>query len=800
MSKCRWIMLAASFALLVVSVGLLGCEGGATASRSDAEAPASAPLPVGAYSTDAVTPGDQAPNRGSVLYSRQPDLATMRGMRAEANSLALADAPEFDFQSVLQSGSGGGLAQYRFTSGALRGVPAAPMGGIDVRTGAVAREDDVVPLPDSVACAPTDELWIIVQPEFASGPKAGEDVPGTGALMTQLAPDAEPVPVPLEHTSVTGSVTGFVANMQVKQRFHNPYESKIEAMYVFPLPQNAGVNGFVMTIGDRQIRGIIRKRAEAEQIYTAARAQGHVASLLTQERANIFTQRVANIEPGKRIDVDITYFNTLSYSDGWYEFVFPMVVGPRFNPSSVGSDGIGHVPLGAGGASGQKTEVPYLAPNQRSGHDISLELAIEAGVAIEEVRSGSHQIELREDSGSQVLVRLSQEDSIPNRDFVLRYRVAGEWIKPGMIVQPDADGQGGHIALLLTPPASLDEIPRSPMELVFVLDCSGSMNGVPLDQAKAAVGRALDRLRPQDSFQIIRFSNNSSQLGNQPIQATEANVARGKRYLAGLSSGGGTMMIEGIRAALEFQHDPERLRFVAFLTDGYIGNESEILGAVTDKLGDSRIFSFGVGSSPNRMLMDRMARVGRGAVAYVAHNQPAEPVMDLFLDRVEHAALTNISLSFGALNVTEVYPRRMPDLFVGRPVVAIARYQGVFDESAVSGVTIRGRAGGAPTEIPVTAAVGLEDAGVTGLDVVWARLKIRDLVSQSVTANDASEQRELGEMVESVALHHGLLSAFTAFVAVDSSRITDGDHGTTVAVPVPVPEGVRYETTIGAGG
>ncbi len=673
------------------------------------------------------------------------------------------------------------------------------MSGLNEVEGAHATATSELTLASS---SPTDELWIIVQPETASAPKSGEDIPGSGAFMTRLTPDGEPVPVPLEHTSVTGSVAGFVASVNVKQRFHNPYESKIEAMYVFPLPQNAGVSGFVMTIGDRQIRGIVRKRAEAEQIYAAAKSQGHVASLLTQERANICTQRVANIEPGKRIDVDITYYNTLSYMDGWFEFVFPMVVGPRFNPPvlAAAGGGIGAVARGAPGSSRQGTEIQYLAPNERSGHDISLELVIEAGVEIEGVSSGSHRIEVLEESGSSVRVRLAKDDSIPNRDFVLRYRVAGEQIKPGLIVQADADGQGGHIAMLLTPPSGLSDIPRSPLELVFVLDCSGSMNGTPLNQAKAAIERALERLRPQDSFQIIQFSNNASALGNRPLQATEGNIARGKRYLAGLKSGGGTMMIEGIRAALDFPHDPERLRFVAFLTDGYIGNETQILGAMNELLGESRVFSFGVGSAPNRMLMDRMARVGRGVAAYVPLNQPAAPVMDLFLDRVEHAAMTDITLDFAGLNVTEVYPRRLPDLFVGRPVVAIARYEGRAVSSELAKVTVRGRTGGVATEMLVTGAVGLDDASISGLDTVWARLKIRDLVAQSIAAHGDSQRRELGEMVESVALNHGLMSAFTAFVAVDSSRVTEGEHGTTVGVPVPVPEGVRYDTTVNSSG
>ncbi len=772
MSRARWIVFALAVSTLALTLALVGCENGTRSAQ---------------------TVHDASPTPGTVTET-------------------FADAPEFDLGSVLRSEQSPGPAgrgrsdwpAISFRRGASSGAASAgqrsntPMMLASVASTDLSRDTRELTFPDA---SPTDELWIICEPETARA-QSGDDLPGTGALMTRLAGQTEPVPVPLEHTDVTGSIAGFVASVNVKQKFHNPYDEKIEALYVFPLPQNAAVNGFVMTIGERQIRGIIRKRAEAEQLYAAARARGHVASLLTQERANIFTQKVANIEPGKRIDVDITYFNTLGYSDGWYEFVFPMVVGPRFNPPWLAGQGggIGTATRGAPGASGQAVEVQYLAPNERSGHDISLELAIEAGVEIEDVRSTSHRFKMLEESGSRVRVQLAGDDTIPNKDFVLRYRVAGDAVKPGLLVQPDEDGAGGHFAMTLTPPADLSGLPQGPLELVFVLDCSGSMNGRPIEQAKAAVSRALDRLRPTDSFQIIRFSNNASALGRAPLDATPENIAKGRKYLSGLHGGGGTMMIEGIKAALDFPHDPERLRFVAFLTDGFIGNDDQILHEMGARLGDSRVFSFGVGSAPNRYLMDRMARVGRGAAAYVGLNHDAGPVMDLFLDRVERAALTDIALDFGDLNVAEVYPRRVPDLFVGRPVVVLGRYEGRADERDWSGVRVNGRAGGEARGFAVGEPADVGALAGGSLGTVWARMKIADIVAASVASGADARREELALEVERVALAHGLMSAFTAFVAVDSSRVTEGGHGTTVAVPVPVPEGVRYETTVGSGG
>ncbi|MEZ6243446.1 MAG: VIT domain-containing protein [Phycisphaerales bacterium] len=761
MSKTRWILVAALTPLLVLALALAGCEmDSRTSNRNDGSSPQ--PTPAYAYSV---------------------------------STLDYIEAPEFDTQSVLAAQSNAGIPPAPFSSraGLQSGVTA-------IAGGQLVTEEPERALTYPKA-SPTDEMWIICQPETAAAPNK-DDIPGSGALMTRLQGQTDPVPVPLEHTEVSGSIAGFVAGVNVKQQFHNPFNEKIEAVYVFPLPQNSAVNAFVMTIGDRHIRGIIRKRAEAEQLYKDARAQGYVASLLTQERPNIFTQRVANIEPGKRIDVDITYFNTLSYSDGWYEFVFPMVVGPRFNPpwQAANGEGIGHAVRGQPGSTGQQVEVQYLAPNERSGHDIALNLAIEAGVKIDKVESRSHRFELKKDGATRVHVRLADDDSIPNKDFVLRYRVAGSAVKPGLLVQPDADGSGGTFAMMLTPPADLSGLPQGPLELVFVLDCSGSMQGRPLEQAKAAIVQALGRLRPEDSFQIIRFSNDASSLGAAPLDASPENLKKGKRYLAGLSANGGTYMDRGIRAALEFPHDPERLRFVAFLTDGYIGNEAQILREIDQRLGDSRIFSFGVGSSPNRYLMESMAKVGRGAVAYVGLEHEAEPVMDLFLDRVERAALTDIDLDFAGVKVGEVYPPRIPDLFVGRPVVAIGRYEGSPSDHDWSKVRVRGRAGGADRNFAVGSPADIDAIGNDTLSVVWARMKIADIAGREALAPNDSERSELGGMVEQIALEHGLMSAYTAFVAVDSSRVTEGEHGTTIGVPVPVPEGVRYDTTVGAAG
>ncbi len=632
---------------------------------------------------------------------------------------------------------------------------------------------------------PSEEIWVIARYDAETPASQQDDEAGTGALVGYLPvqPDEAEirVPMPLTHTSVTANIDGYVSSVNVRQTFENPFNEKIEAVYMFPLPEKSAVSEFLMIIGDRRIRGILREKEEAEEIYAEARRQGYQASLLVQHRPNVFEQRVANIEPGNAIDVDIRYFHTLAYQDGWYSFVFPTVVGPRFNPpgSSDPIEAVGR------GQPTPDTAVTYLRPNERSGHDISISVDLDAGVEIEDLRS-THQIVTSATRPDSVQVSLASQASIPNRDFILEFRVAGEQIRSNVLTHRDPQSGEGYFTMMLYPPQVPDNLPRRAMEMVFVLDCSGSMSGQPLDQAKDAVAAALSHLQPQDTFQIIRFSENASRLGTRPLRATPANLATARRYLASLNSTGGTMMIEGIKAALDFPDDPARLRFVSFMTDGYIGNEREILGAVHERIGSSRIFSFGVGSSVNRYLLERMAQEGRGAVAWLGPQDSGSDIMSSFFARISQPAMTDLSIDWGGMRVSDVYPSRLPDLFVGRPIVLTGRFDG-----PLSTITVTGLAGGETEQYVVRPSA--EDTN-PNLGKIWARLRIADLSNRQNWQQDP--YGELETAILQTALQHQLVSDYTAFVAVDASHVTAGDHGTTVEQAVPVPDGVRYETTV----
>lgn len=623
-----------------------------------------------------------------------------------------------------------------------------------------------------------EELWIVADASRDGATSAGE---GPQRLETRLLGHTETVPLPLTHTDVRADVSGTIASVSVTQRYENPYTQKIEAVYVFPLPENAAVKEFVMRIGARRIRSIVRKREDAQRLYGEAKRQGYVAALLTEERPNVFRQAIANIEPKQGIDIDITYFQTVRYDAGEFEWVFPMVVGPRYEPPGRHA-GDGAV-LGAKPFSRATAEIPYLRAGERSGYDVNVRVDLDAGAAIDQVTSPSHAVDVKVEGPNRRLVTLRHTDSMANQDFRLRYRLAGSDVKPALVTHSDA--RGDFFSLMLVPPASMDALPRVPLELVFVIDCSGSMDGAPLAIAKGAVERALGRLDPNDTFQIIQFSQSASSLGPVPIAATPENVARGRTYLKELGSEGGTMMIEGVRAALDFPHDPARMRIVSFMTDGFIGNEAQILAEVHRRIGQSRIFSFGIGSSTNRYLLEQLAAAGRGAAAFVGVNETAARAVDGFYEAAAHPALTDVEIDWGGTAVEDVFPARTPDLFVGRPIVLDGRFRGKLPET----LRIRGQRAGKREEFVVHIEPEKERRRHQAVADLWARAKIGSL--------DDDEIRGTGRMKEitELALGFGLASAYTSFVAVDSSTQTAGEPGSTVVQPVPVPAGTSFGTT-----
>lgn len=596
--------------------------------------------------------------------------------------------------------------------------------------------------------------------------------------------------VPLKHTDVKAEISGFLSRVKVTQHFENNFSEKIEAVYVFPLPNNAAVDDMTMRIGERTVRGKIMKREEAREIYEAARSNGQIASLLDQERTNIFTQSVANILPGEKITIEISYVETLKYDGGTYEFVFPMVVGPRYIPGNpTGSTGGGFAP--------DTTQVPDaskitpMPAKDRAGHDISIAVKLDAGVLIEKVESKSHQISSAMLSGNSYNVKLINENTIPNKDFILKYDVAGKRISDAVLTH--RSDKGGYFSLILQPPDNPRSQDITPKEIVFVIDTSGSMHGFPLDKAKESMKMALKGLNPQDTFNLITFAGDTAILFEKPVPATSANLEKAQAFLESRQGGGGTEMMKAIRASMDASDSQQHIRIVCFMTDGYVGNEGEIISEI-QKHPNARVFSFGIGSSVNRHLLDKMAEEGRGEVEYVSLQDDGSAAAKRFHERVRSPLLTDISVDFGNLEVEDVYPRRINDLFSAKPVVIHGRYK----KGGGGTIKLIGKSFGVETvrEIPVK--FPENEPGHDVLATLWARTRIDDLTKLDYAGvQNRTAKPEIQNMITNLGLEFRLMTQFTSFVAVEERIVTDGGVPRRIEVPVEMPEGVSREGVFG---
>jgi Ca-activated chloride channel homolog len=613
-----------------------------------------------------------------------------------------------------------------------------------------------------------------------------------GALQT-TGRDGQPrAECPLKHTDVKAEVSGQLARVTVTQEFHNPFQEKIEAVYVFPLPQSAAVDDMTMTVGDRTIKGKINRREEAQAIYEAAREAGHTASLLDQERPNIFTQSVANIAPGAEVKITISYIEYLKYEDGKYEFVFPMVVAPRYIPGRpTGKRGGGWAPDTSKVPDASRITPRVAHQGARAGHDISIEVKLDAGVPIDELKSTLHQIDVTRPDDHRAVVRLKDQATIPNKDFILKFDVAGKKISDAVMTHRGA--QGGFFTLILQPPERVTAADVNPKELVFVLDTSGSMEGFPIEKAKETMKLALDNLYPDDTFNLITFSGDTHVLFPQPVHATRENLLKAQRFLASRQGSGGTEMMDAIRAALDSSDEQDHVRIVCFMTDGEVGNDMEIISEV-QKHPNARVFAFGIGSSPNRFLLDKMAEHGRGEVEYVSLEDDGSAAARRFHERIRNPLLTDIEIDWAGLPVADVYPKRLPDLFSAKPLILTGRYT-----SAARGVIrLRGNLAGQNyvKEIPVEFPESQPEHDA--LATLWARTRIDDLMSQDYAGIQNNDpQPDVREAVTQLGLEYRLITQFTSFVAVEEMTVTDGGQPRRIDVPVEMPEGMSREGVFG---
>ncbi|HZL38164.1 MAG TPA: VIT domain-containing protein, partial [Tepidisphaeraceae bacterium] len=595
-------------------------------------------------------------------------------------------------------------------------------------------------LPAQSLPAPGEELWIIEKPGAGvAAPSGMADMaglrPGSGMLLgvhgRQLSP------FPLEHTDVNATIDGCIATVDVRQRFTNSSRATAEAVYVFPLPGNAAVSEFVMTLGRRRIRGIVREREEARKIYREARSMGFLASLLVQQGPNLFVQRIANLAPGGKIDVQIRYFHTLVYRDGAFEFEFPLIAGPRGNG--------------------------WPKTRQRDGRDISLAVHIKAGVPIEKIESPTHEFAVSYGAGNTAAdATLAPADHISNADLTLRYVLAGKAMKSALMTAPDGDG--GALALLLIPPNAPLDLPRQPLQMIFAIAPDTGRGG------GAAAARLLGALRAEDTFQIIRpMAGAARSATSAPVAATPGNVQRFTRELS-MPSSNGMGAGELLHAAFSQPRDTGRARFVCLFTSGS-GSLHDALCAIPQDMASDHLIAVGVGSAARHEAIDAIARAGRGAAVYLNEGADSASMFSDLTRRLSHPALIGARIDWNGADVSEVFPRPAPDLFAGHAVMLMGRYHGTPPAS----ITLRGSVGGAARQWTVRAQAHEMPGEHSAIPAVWARMKIADLAARAVCEPNAL----LAEQVREVALEYGLVSRYTSFVCVDALTRTDlgEEHG-----------------------
>jgi Ca-activated chloride channel homolog len=664
----------------------------------------------------------------------------------------------------------------------------------------------VASLPAPAVVAPRPALPDPVEGRRGADPKAF--VP---RLTGRTAGGKDVVELPLAHTRVVAQVSGNVARVEVTQYYVNPSKDRLEVIYAFPLPPNAAVTDMLFRVGNRVVLSEVRRREEAKRTYEAAKREGRTAALTEQERPNLFTQSVANVPPGDTVAVVLRYVHEVPFDDGRYLFHFPTTIGPRYVPGAPaqGAGGPGWSPDTDRVPDASRVTPPVVPPGQRSAHDVDILVRLVPAEAFDDVAAKSHRVVTGVDGDGARLVALAEDDRVPNKDLVLSWRPAGMAPAAHALVQREKGED--WLLLFLQPPAEVAPAMVRPKELVFLLDKSGSMMGAPIERAKALVGRALDALLPDDTFQVVAFDGATQSMTAAPVPGTPENVARAKAWLRALSGGGGTEMLQGIRAVLEAPSDPRRLRLVVFCTDGFIGNEPEVIEAVAALRGDARVFGFGIGTSVNRYLIEGVGRAGRGAAEVLDLKEaPDEAVARLFR-RIDRPVLTDLALSFEGAQVTDLLPAKLPDLFAGQPLVVAGRVRG----GTPARIVLRGRLGAQPWEarLPVATARPAAAAstasgrststgaaqGAAGTEqpvtgTLWARRRIEELVS----ARPTSPSPDAVEEIVAHALRFKLVTAYTSFVAVERElRVDPALPLAQAVVPNEMPEGVSHEGIFG---
>ena len=585
---------------------------------------------------------------------------------------------------------------------------------------------------------------------------------------------------PLKETNVSVNINGIFAETFVTQTYSNEGQEPINATYVFPASSRVTIHGMKMEIGDEIITAKIKEKEEARHDYEQAKSEGKSASLLEQQRPNVFTMDVANVMPGDIIRIELHYTEMITPTDGIYQFVFPTVAGPRYTSPSV--------PKSLKAETWIASPFLRLGDTPREKYNINVNLS--AGVPITDLQCGSHKIDVAWDNQTSARISLSNpEEFAGNRDFILDYKLTGTEISSGLML---GTGESENFFLLMVqPPERYTPETIPPREYIFILDVSGSMYGFPLDTSKELIRDLAGSLRESDRFNVILFSDSLIQMSPESVPATAENVQKAFALIDNEEGGGGTELAPALETALAIPAAPGAARSVIAITDGYISGEREIFDIIGRNIGTTNFFSFGIGSSVNRYLIDGIAKTGLGESFVVTDPSEAASTADRFRTYIQSPVLTDVQVTYDGFDVYDIEPPTLSTLFASRPIVLFGKWKG--EPSGT--IHITGKTGGRDyaEDIPVSAAIPLEANNI--IQYLWARTRVERLTDYGITedlqANAKKEVTELG-------LRYSMMTPYTSFIAVtEKVRNTEG-KSTDVKQPLPIPMNVS-EWAIGNG-
>lgn len=588
--------------------------------------------------------------------------------------------------------------------------------------------------------------------------------------------------LPLKDTQVDIAVSGVIADVKVVQTYRNEGSRPINATYVFPASTRAAVYSMRMRIGDQIIFAKIKEREAAKQEFETAKKEGKSASLLEQNRPNVFSMSLANVMPQDQIEIELRYTELLVPTEGVYEVIYPTVVGPRYASAESSPNKDGWV------------KTPYLHEKNKPTSTLHISARISAGLPILDLSSPSHKVAPIWESGTVAQMVMDDPDAFQgNRDFVLNYRLAGNQIASGLLLY---QGQDENFFLYMAQPpqrVANDDIP--PREYIFVVDVSGSMEGFPLNTSKQLLRDLIGKLRPTDLFNVVLFAGDSTVLSEKSLTANQENIDTAIHLLEKQRGSGATELLPAIKQAMSLPRDDSYSRSVVLVTDGYISGEQGVFDYIRENLNQCNVFSFGIGSSVNRYLIEGVAKAGMGEPFIVLNETEAPAIAAKFREYIQTPLLTDIEVRAKGFDVYDVQPAHLPDLLAQRPVILFGKWRG-----PVTGTfELHGRTGRGEylTSLDV-AAVQSEEAN-RALRYLWARSRIAELSDYGSRDVDEGKVKE----ITSLGLKYNLLTRYTSFIAVREEVRNPLGPAQNVNQPLPLPLGVSdlavgEETEVGS--